>query len=318
MYLLKILILAITAIVLLTGCEVNDNTVRFKETIKDTHNRNKLPGAISGNGVSLGLYNTNGDIETDYCFNLNEGENFKKFIAIGNFIDNPREYKILIFDNFVQTNFSVDSNIEKNSFTLVINAKESQEVPISLNNLSKGFHDIIIMIVKYTDKKDLNEEFRKNTDIDHMLFIRFNIIVDNDNIPKFDYTSYETNKFDRLDGIFLNKDKDILKRWLIEDIDDDTPINYYIHVGNNRFDSRDYAIIVLDNWQQIPINSKSGNVVYIKLLKNEKTVIPGVINIIYQDGIHDLTAILVHNPFHKINMYNKTVESSIRVGINKN
>lgn len=57
-------------------------------------------------------------------------------------------------------------------------------------------------------------------------------------------------------SIFINKNKNILERWLTEEVKAGENIDYYLHIGNKDEEkkSQKYALIILSDWKQININ----------------------------------------------------------------
>lgn len=319
---IKFLVSLLLLIILSLGCNSNtvtntekfiSNNTNFSKKINSTANRDKLPMA-NGNGISLGLYDENGKIEKDINFNLNNGHIFEKFISITN-SNTPRNYKLLLFIDYNQSNFKVDGK-DFESFNFKMNPQETLEIPVELEPLSSGLHDILFVIVKYPDIKSLDEDFRKQTDMNHLLFLRYTITVDNEKIP--DYNLYKTKILDRnlLDGVFINLEEDELKRWLYQDVNPSSDLNYYIHVGNNsNIKNKKYALLVLNDWKQVPI-TKDINKLFFEVESGKELVVPARLKVPKEKGIYDLTPILIHNPYELLNYTNKNCETAIRVGLN--
>lgn len=286
----------------------------FKNKIQSTTNRDILPNAIHG-GVNIGLYNTNGKIETEYNFNIKKNESINKFISIGNMIDSDRIYKLLLFIDYKQSSFKVDNHKPKIDYTFKIKSNESVQIPITIDSLKEGLHSILFAIVKYPDIKKLDDEFRKNTDSNNILFLRFSATVNNDNSPKIDYNKFgQFKKSAIVDGVFISKE-DNYRRWLSEEINKDGKLDYYIKVGNtSNIKSRTYALIMLYDWKQINIEPQN-DVLYYKINTGNQVSIKSTMDT-KNKGVHDLAAILVHYPFQKCTLKNREVETAIRIGIN--
>ena len=317
-----VILILIALLFILNGCSNDESkndipldSTDFKLQILSTEDRDKLPNATSG-GISLGLYNNNGQIETETNFNLEEDQSIEKFISLGNLIDEDRTYKLLLFVDFQQEKFSVDNKESKYDFTFHMDAGESIEIPFKIDPLKKGLHDILFVIAKYPDNKSLNEDFRKNTDSNNLLFLRFSTVVGGDETV---YNEIEFNKYgelennDILDGIFISKE-DNFKRWINQEIMDNEDLKYFTKIGNNRGEIKSYALINLFDWeQQTIIDNKK--VTFFELENNELITLKSTISINKEKGIYDLAPILIHNPFQKLTMINREVETGVRVGI---
>jgi hypothetical protein len=289
-----------------------EKTNEFKKTIESTATRDKLPGAKEGKGVSLGLYNVDGNIETSSTFHINEGEKLEKFISIGNLIDNSRKYKILLFVDFKQSSFLVDNNKVK-SFDVEIDSNKTLEIPVAIDNLENGFHDIFFAIVKNPDNKSLDNKYRVMTDMSHMLFIRFNTVVESSTKPKINFTEFKTSNNPRLSGVILTKENNY-KSWLTEKVKANQELKYYIHLENNSYKNiNEYAVIVLQDWKQVPI--KDQEALFTKVGYNQSISIPSAVTTPSKRGVTDLTPILIHNPYGNLEDQIGNIETAIRVGL---
>ena len=315
---------------LLTGCSSNvekssevknemvlENT-NFSNTISGTSDRDNLPNTEAG-GISLGLYNAGGNIETVSHFEIEENEKINKYLSIGNLINKDRIYKLILFVDYEQTNFSIDGRDKNSDFTFKMKAGETIEIPFEIDTLEKGLHDIIFVIAKYPDNVSLDEDFRKQTDLNNLLFMRFSTSVGNDDTV---YNDLNFNKYgkikteDILDGIFVSNEKNDYKRWLTEDISKSKKeLTYYTHIGNVSGEEKTYALLNLFDWEQTKIIDNK-NVTFHKLKNNQVVTLKTNLEINNKKGVYDMVPILVHNPFQKLDMYNQGVETSIRTGIN--
>ena len=313
----------ITLLLILNGCSNEENTnenqldsTDFNSQILSTETRDKLPNTTSG-GISLGLYNNNGEIETETNFNLEENQRIEKFISLGNLIDENRTYKLLLFVDFQQEKFSVDNKEPKYDFTFHMDAGESIEIPFKIDPLKKGLHDILFVIAKYPDNKSINEEFRENTDLNNLLFLRFSTVVDGDEKV---YSDIQFNKYGELenneilDGIFTSKEN-TFQRWLKQEIPANEDLKYITKIGNNRGEKKSYALINLFDWEQQTIIDNQ-KVTFFELDNNQLITLQSIISTKNKDkGVYDLAHILIHNPFEKLTLNNREVETGVRVGI---
>lgn len=323
---LKLLIVSL--LFTLIGCseESTNNTFRdnvpllldsidFINTIPSTANRDKLPNTNAG-GISLGLYNDKGTIEKEFNFNYNTDEKINKFISIGNFINTDRVYKIILLIDYKQAKFSVDNREAKEDFTLEIKAGESIEIPFQLPNLDKGLHDILFVIIKSPENKSLDEDYRKKTDMNHLLFLRFSTVIQEETVnEQIKYNEYgKIEKSSMLDGLLITKNDD-LDRWLTQNVASDDILNYYIRVGNNSNKQlKRYAVVNLFDWKQVDVIDNK-NIVYFEVSKDSLIKLNSEFTINEDIGTHDLTTLLIQNPYQKLDMYNRDVETGIRVGV---
>lgn len=296
--------------------ESSPDTSIFKEKIPSTANRDSLPFAEGANGISLGLYNPDGNIETEFHFQVEEGESIKKFISLGNMIKKDRLYKIILLVDYQQTPFIVDGGKPSLEFDVQMKAGQTIEIPVEVPPLSEGLHDILFVIAKYPDDKSLDEEFRKKTDLNHLLFQRFSVSVGAKDTPtKIQFDNIGELEDKNLGGVFLSKNNDY-RRWLTENVGLNDKLRYIVHIGNSvRKKDQTYALVILSDWKQINI-TQDKNVLFYKLQEDNAYSLKTELTAPDQEGVYDLTALLISNPFQKLDMYNRDTEASIRVGVN--
>ncbi|GGJ16096.1 hypothetical protein [Paenibacillus hunanensis] len=320
------LLVVLLSILFLTSCSQKENyqaepiklqTTDFKHTIASTADRDNLPMATQGSGTTVGIYNVNGKIEETRQYHIKNGAAFKKFISLGNLISADRIYKMIVLVDYKQTKFGVDGNHASIDYTFQMKAGQTLEIPIELKGLKPGMHDVLVVMVKNPDNKSLDEDYRKKTDLNHLITERFNVIVGDSTKPSADvnYTNTGMKEEQNLGGVFLSKENDF-KRWLSEDVKSGELMDFFVHVGNsNEKDNQTYALVLLSDWKQIDILDNK-DVLYYKLGKNDSYVLPVKYQVPAQAGIKDLTALLIQSPNQKLDMYNRDTEFSIRVGIN--
>lgn len=299
-----------------TNYESKLDNIDFVHKIGSTAKKDILPYATSG-GINLGLYDINGQIEKNFNFNIKENESINKFISLGNMIEKERTYKLLLFVDYKQAPFSVDGREPSKDFTFKLGPGQSTEIPFKTSPLKKGLHDILFVIVKYPDNKSLDDEFRKNTDMNNLLFLRFSAVAENESIEQIDFNQYgEIAQGDILDGIFVSKEKDF-KRWLSQKVRKGNSESYYIHIGNNhKKGERKYAVIALHDWKQVNIGESEKDALFYQLKEKEMVSVKSNISDTYEEGIFDIVTILIHNPYEICTISNREVETGIRVGIN--
>lgn len=288
----------------------------FNSKIESTANRDKMPNTKSG-GISLGLYNLDGNIEPKFNLEIEENQSIKKFLTIGNLIEKDRVYKIMLFVDYKQEEFKVDNREASKEFTFKMKAGETLEIPFEISPQKKGLHDILFVIAKYPDNKRLDEDYRKNTDLTNLLFYRFSTVVGgDDSLPEnIKFNEYgEKKQTDNLDGLFMSKEDDF-KRWLTQDVSKNETLSFNTKVGNNSNQQKTFALITLLDWEQVNI-AKEQKVAFFDLPTNTIVNLKSEIPIKKEPGVYDLTPILISNPFQKLEVGNRQVETAIRVGIN--
>ncbi len=311
-----ILLIFILCIIMTNGCNTQYSQKQLDEMSTNIVENYTLPYAQDG-GVNMGLFDTNGEIVDDRTFNLKKGDKFNKIISIGNMFDHERNYKIILFVNYKQSSFLVNGN-EVFQYDYEANEYENFLVPIEISDFEEGLNDVFFIIVKYPDIQLLDDEFRKHTDMNNLLYLRFNVFVESNVQPTLHLNEFENLTETEVDGILLSKEKDVLKRWLTEDVTISEKVNYNIHVGNQSFaKNQKFAVITLLDWQQVDFFNNQ-DVVFFDLEKGKKTYIPSSITAPSENGIYDLVSILIYDPYVSLDDSNSfsEMETGIRVGIN--
>jgi len=292
---------------------------KFNKTIESTANRDIMPGSEEQRGIGLRLYDTSGKIESKYVFSLKENESWEKFISIRHMIDEQWTYKLLLFIDYNKQSFYVDGK-EVKDLTFKMAPNQTLEIPVEIDPLQKGRHDVLFALVKYPDVESTDEAFRGNTDMNHLLFLRYNIIVENGKIPAFELTEFK-QYYQKLpfSGVTINKSSNDLNGWLSDIVKPESILKYYIHVGNKNTDKKQkrYALLMLFDWKQILIDSgrDKKHVLFFELDAEKELVIPATLKIPKEEGVYDLCPILITNPYERVNLYNNDVHTSIRVGL---
>lgn len=293
---------------LLIVCSCSDEYTTFENKVTDTNNIKYLPITAQEGSMSYGLTDIHGNIEIQNTFYLSEDDSFEKFINIGNFVNHDSKYKILAFVDFKQSEFYVDAK-EYSEFTVNIKEQTDLQIPIKLPQLEEGFHDIIFAIVTYPDIF-LSDVDRGNSEMNHILYIRFKIIIDQNHKYSYKLTEFTTNNNGAIPEIFIHEDKDILKRLTTIKIKDNA--NLYLTIGNIYDEDKEFAIIFLKDWKQVSILNNQ-EVLYTKLESNQKFTIPIKLDF-SEKGYHEINAILIEDPFGNYESIS-SVANSIRVGI---
>jgi len=306
--------LLLCGLVIISGCHTQLTKQELNEMSEKIEEEYTLPYMKDG-GISLGLFNLNGEIEETQSFNIQKGDSFKKIISVGNMIDTEREYKIILFVDYKQCDFTADGQIGS-EYNFKVGNHEKALIPIEINDLQEGFHDIFFIIVKYPDIKSLDEDFRMSTDMGNLLFIRFNVLVNSDTLPTFIFTKFDNATPTVFDGLLLSKEKDKLQVWLSEEAIYKDTVDFNIHVGNETYsEEQEFAVVTLLDWKQVDFYNNQ-EVVFFTVDNGEKIYIPASINVPNNQGINDLVSILIHNPYEPLDIYNKDIETGIRIGIN--
>ncbi len=301
---------------IIVGCFLKQDNNSFSKKVEDKNNIGYLPISREVPNISIALLDESGKVNSNTNYYLNSGERFEKFINIGNFIDLKREFKLITFIDYEKREFYVDDKLV-NDFNFLLDKQEDIQIPIKLPELSKGLHDIIFAIVKEPND-DLDEQYRRDTEEFHTLYIRFNLTVESEeyNKPSFNFTELTYNNDSAIPEIFLHENKNELKQLPLIKTKEDK-LNLYMTVGNiSNSEVKEYVIILLKDWEIINNSLNNEDKLFLKVNPMEKTTIPLTIDI-SESGLHNINAILIENPYQKIKFGSVKIINSIRAGVIK-
>lgn len=287
-----------------------------KKELTPVVNRKVLPGSTSGNIISYGLYGMDGEIEEERHFQIDSGNAFEKIFAFDNLIEYKRDYKLLIFANYKQLSFSVDNQQIGYCYDFTANPYEQTQCTIRLPYLADGFYDLLFVIVKDPNNISLDEEYRKQTDMSHLTSMRYSLQVGsspdiNNELP---LTESDSINDQTLDGVFLNDEQYELRRLLTLECDEKSKPELYIHIGNQSDTSKEYVVLVLYDWLQMPIDSQTA--LRLSLPGESRSTIRFIPDSLGEIGVHNMVAICIENPYQVSAMTSRRADFSIRIGMN--
>lgn len=296
--------------IFLQGCQsVVSPYTTFKAKVDET-NISYLDVARESS-ISYGILDSDGMVETNGVYTLTAGESFERFLDIGNFIDQDMKYKILMFNNYKQTDFSVNGD-SLQSYEVNIEKQKALQIPFEIDNLVTGLNDILIVIVVNSDT-NLSKEERDTTLGMNMVYLRCNIYVNDENIASSPITEIPTVP-DATQEIIIHKDidKDNVVLPTVS-LDINQPLNYFITVGNRNEKETEFVVILLEDWKQKEI-FEGQDFLYVKIPAGEKLTVP-ITTSFTTSGIHEITALRIECVFQKMNEFSNDVCASMRLGV---
>lgn len=174
------------------------------------------------------------------------------YFEIFNGINYDRDFKIIVLQNFIQTNFRVDgseTSISSHSINIGGNKKERIKVSVDVDSETV---DLTVLFIKEPNEIVKEMDFDKLTYYERVYAKRFTIDNGDEkidvNIKKPDF-SYKSEVDDT--PIFLSESsKD---RKILPSAQEKT--NAYLHIGNpNAMENMRAAIIALKDWDQVKLN----------------------------------------------------------------
>lgn len=285
-----------------------------------TINRKVLPISSENGGYSMGLYDMDGEIESERHLFLEDGQPFQKILSFGNYVDEENTYRLLVFLNYEQVAFSIDSEEPSRFYEFTAGPQEARQFSFQLSPLPNGDYQLLFLFVKDPANQSLDEEYRKDTELSHLLSLRYSFTVGdsgNTDIPsQISLPETAINQTSLLDGILVNQSPDTahgLDRLLTVRGKPMQPLDFYAHIGNSSDKEVPYALFWLYDWEQVP-SSDGAFVSYFLLQPNTLASLKETIQTPGEDGVHNLTAVCIQNPYLPADNRHR-VDFSLRIGV---
>lgn len=303
------LILLVILIVSISGCNLNSGpkNTSFEKKPKDISKINYLDYSKEDGTISYGIIDENGIAETDGIYHINYGEKFERFLTIKNRLGNNMQFTIFTINNYQQKEFVVDdqSFLKKDVY---IENNTDIHVPFELENLNKGYNDIICFIAIDTGHIESKEEKELHP---NLVEIRFTVYYGDETVPSYDVLSPSALDKECLITIAsdISKTEMSLDNYAVEK---NKKNELYIGAGNNLENEGNFAIILFEDWVQKDIEESS--FVLATIPGSKSITLP--FNVAYdQDGNHQITAVIINNIYETYNMVNSNIDISPRLDL---
>lgn len=311
-YIKRIFVIAFTCL-LLISCKNSNNTdhkyTKFESQVENKKNIAYLDVSKEGENISYAILNKNGIVESGSTYHLKENS-LEKFINIANYVNIDMEYNLLVFVNYKQVSYEVDGT-KQDIFTSYIAQNSDIQIPIKIDDLHAGLNDIVFLIIPNPNKNLQNEV--NNETLEDVLYLRCNAIVGENRVKNYVYDDLSSIDGSEIPVAIQAKENNDMADFNAYDLELNNVKDVYITVGNNMESKEEFAVILLDNWKQIPILGQDS--IFIQLESNKSVQIPE--SIIYNTpGLHRIVAITIKNPYNFQDYRSMDVESSQWITIN--
>lgn len=281
-------------------------------------------GVSEGYGFGV-YYSYDPEVGMNLTQFLAENESLEGYIAITNAIHADTQYLLFMLVDYGTVPFYVEGHSGL-THLLTLKPMEKNFYHFRLENLSKGYHDVIIGAFLNPYEHSLDTEYRMSTDFALMGRIRFNVIVGNSYYPLPELNNPEIfcNRSYVLEGLIVTKEPCSPTGWFSENVTKGQKLEYFINIGNNENEQRSFAVIQFLDYKQIPIQYNSQDYVYYGyLLNGDKASIPASLIVPNETGIHELIVVWVSDPYQNVEIsrgvmnarIENRVEPSIRIGL---
>ncbi|HJH25622.1 MAG TPA: hypothetical protein C5S37_02365 [Methanophagales archaeon] len=260
---------------------------------------------------------------------LNPGEEFKGYVFLSNQMYDGNDFLISCLLDYKQVPFKFDEEDKQVLHIIHLEPFEERFYSFDLGKIEKGGHDFEIVAIMKPYEHSLNRTFRFSTDFSYLGSGRKNLFVGtSNNLPVINYTNLSaiscSSEYPLNNGILITKEPCSAKAWLTEEVKPGERLNYTINVAADREYLVSFAIMVLLDYEQVPINVNGSNsIIFGKLDAGEKVSIPASIIVPDKKGVHELMVVWFTDPNERLETspgvrahIRAGTEPSIRVGLN--
>lgn len=294
--------------ILLCGCSrTNSEYTKYSLQPENVTTIKSLDVSKEDGSLSYGIVNEKGIVETNEVYDLKDGENFKRFINIENYLGFDCQFAILTFVNYVQTDYLIEG--ENNRICNVnIENKTNLLVPVELSELKQGMNDVIFIIVPSPNidtERSENERFQAFQPV----YLRCTVMIDSTHYRN----NIQTNKVTELpfakadtNGVYINTNDQEKQQYQMIEVKPKDTLNLYITFDNmntnshQKTDMNERVLILLKNLEQIDILGSP--FIYTEIDRDKKVVVPYEETSV-QAGYSEYLAIQINRPYEVINSY---------------
>lgn len=258
---------------------------------------------------------------------LKENESFEGYLRITNAMNKGNQYLLFALVDYRAVPFYINGT-QNQTHLINLNPMEDSFYFFKIDNLSTGYHDLLLGTFLNPYVHSLDENYRVSTDFAFMGSKRLNIIIGNGStpFPEFRNSGIFCESSYALEGLLVNKKTCSSNAWLTENIKKDEKLEYFVNIGNNeRRNQRTFAVIQFLDYKQIPIKHNTSEYAYFGYLnKGKKGSIPASLITPNNTGVSELIVVWVSDPYENLEIspgirnlnLEGRVEPSIRVGLN--
>lgn len=286
--------------------------------------------------MGIGLYsapNHDHQYSIPSMVHLNHSTPLESYLYFSNQIPDPTEFFVFVLVDFRQVPFEFEGDDANILCNASVDPYEGKFFSITVSNLTRGKHDMAIILAMEPNNHSMDPSFRLSTDLSSVRGIRLNLIVDNDTHYNIEYDNSTNPLFKQCssdyplnDGLLMTKEACSNKLWYTESGIPDENIPYWINCAAGDDYPNQFAIITLMDYQQVPINTNSSQyAIFGNLSPGEKIAIPSNVMVPKETGLHEFMAVWIPFPFEyhdypsgscEYCTQDKGLASSVRIGLN--
>jgi hypothetical protein len=170
---------------LITSCQ---NKELSKESVEQKINNNKGNNSV---GITLGLTDESAVSNKNFTHIIKENDIYTPNLHLINRFPNKNKYRVFFLVDYRQKEV-IYENKKQNYIDIELNAQEDKRFSVKIEELNKGLHDLLVIVIRNPDSLLSKEEYLPSGS--NFLHRRVSLIVNNDlTKPNIAYKPFEIN-----------------------------------------------------------------------------------------------------------------------------
>ena len=184
---------------------------------------------------------------------------------------------------------------------------------MTLSSFHKGLNDIIFLIVCDSDI-NLTSDERIDTYDFNTVYLRCTIYVDDESIPEFQPVDVQGEAAEDITDFMLHEEKEeVNKIFTGKSLKKNEEMDYYLTVGNAEEEDMDFALLLLEDWEQKPLDGEMKKIIHMSA--GTQITIPLKASF-KEEGVHEITVLKIASIYKEYDPESGVeVESSTRLGM---
>lgn len=257
--------------------------------------------------IAFGVLDSKGSlIDNGSTISIND-EMVEHSISIDQYLTAERDYLILVFIDFIQQKFIINSE-EVSYHKISLNSKDSKEVTLKVK-VPSGSSELTYLIIKKPEYKFESFSMNRSQILREVMAIRFDLGNPKE-IPYYEnnVTVINEGPFDSLNII---KDSKILSTEYLRHSEEEMVLS----IGNSSKKIIDYAVIALLDWEQVSI-VEDDKVTYFRVNPEQRQVMDITLPDVNDSSNFQMIAFPFPYNVSRENYKSMNAEGSFRITIN--
>jgi len=329
--------IGLLAVVLLSDNNIDDWTMKItgndsSYSIETTYDEDKVDESFG-----IGLYDAPVHISNHslhHSATINENQSLTAYLWVSNQMTSENDFLVFLLSDYEQVPFIFGDERKKEILhSIHLEPFEEDFFRFEIDPLTRGEHDVEIVLVMRPYEHSLEKSFRRSTDFSYLGSKRLSIFVDSEDYPTVTYANssvlssvpcnpdYPIN-----DGLLITRTPCSTTGWFTEDVTPGERLDYWINAAADEDYPVTFALIPFVDFVQVPLRvDDSVSTIFCSLKAGEKISLPASIIVPEEEGVHELFVLWVPAPYQQMEVsegISRDIgqwpwsEPSVRIGLN--